>query len=272
MIIQNKSSFLRYYLVALLNLFLVLTFPIFAQTLPSQNAKKQLREGNENYLKNDFKAAEEKYIMALNQSSDYFTARYNLANNYYKQKRYKEASESYESLIPQATTNDMKAKLWHNLGNSQLQAEQYEKSIVSYKNALRINPSDAQTRYNLAYAQQKLKKQQNQNQQNKDQQNKDQQNKDQQNKDQQNKDQQNKDQQNKDQQNKDQQNKDQQDKAQQNKDQQNPANQNQGKGSKMDPKEAEKLLKAMAEKEKNTKEKVDKQLIRVSSKKVEKDW
>ncbi len=234
----------------------------FFNTYAQDNQRKAVqytRQGNEAYKQKDFQTAEEKYQLALLESTDYFKASYNLANNLYKQKKYKEAAESYQSLLNKENNPSVKSSLYHNLGNSQLMQKEYEKSIEAYKQALKLNPKDQNSRYNLAYAMKML------DQQNKDQQNKDQQNKDQQNKDQQNKDQQNKDQQNKDQQNKDQQNKDQQNKDQKNQDQQKQA-------AKMDKKEAELLLKAMAEKEKDTKEKVDKRKVQVSKTSVQKDW
>merc|ERR1712065_74522 len=96
---------------------------------------------------------------------------------------------------------DQKAEVFHNLGNSFLEAEKYQESIEAYKNALRNNPRDMDSKYNLEYARKKLEEQQQQDQQDKeDQQNQDQDQQEEQDQKDNDQDQQDKDQQqNKDQ-------------------------------------------------------------------------
>ena len=54
---------------------------------------------------------------------------------------------------------------FHNLGNAFYGQQQYDKAVASYQNALRLNPKDDETRYNLVKAMQMLQQQQqNQNQ------------------------------------------------------------------------------------------------------------
>ena len=70
--------------------------------------------------------------------------------------------------IVQASSDSLRAAhAWHNLGNISFQEKNYAQSIEEYKNALRRNPKDDETRYNLRLAQLLLKKQQ-QEQQNQD--------------------------------------------------------------------------------------------------------
>ena len=176
------------------------------------------------------------------------TGIFNLADAVYKQNRFDEAAGKFSELAEQMTNPVEKARAYHNLGNSQLMNQKIDESIESYKKALRQNPTDLETKYNLAYAQLlKNQQQQQQNQQNQDQ----------------NKDQ-NKDQQ---QQNQDQQNKD------QNKDQQQQNQQQQQAQNKISKDNAEQLLQALQNDEKNIQDKVKKvQAAEAKRQKVEKEW
>lgn len=251
----------------------------------AQQERKFIREGNELFEKQDFEKAEVEYRKAADKKANSFEAAFNMADALYKQKKYDEALEQFSALAKQETDKERLGEIYHNIGNTLLAMEKTDESIEAYKNSLRNRPASEQTKYNLEFARHKQQQDQQNQDQNKDQnkgqnkdrtriikdQNKDQnqdqqdQNKDQQdqNKDRQdqNKDQQNKDQQdqNKDQQNKDRQdqNKDQQNKNDQNKDQQQQQpQQQQGKISKED---AERLLEALQNDEKNVQEKVQKQ-------------
>ncbi|MBT7896447.1 MAG: tetratricopeptide repeat protein, partial [Flavobacteriales bacterium] len=78
-----------------------------------------------------------------------------------KQERYEESSSLFDALKDNAKNNIDLAKINHNLGNSLLKENKTDQAIEAYKNALRQNPTDEDTRYNLAYAQ-KVKKQEEQ--------------------------------------------------------------------------------------------------------------
>lgn len=243
-----------------------------------QNERKFVRSGNKLFMEAvkdttkldtvKFSNAETEYRKALNKKPTDLKWNYNLADALYKQNRFDEAAGKFEDLAEKLETPEEKARALHNLGNSELMQQKLDKSIESYKEALRHNPSDIETKYNLAYAQ-NLKKQQEQQEQNQDQnkdQNKDQdknqdQNKDQ-NKDQQDQDKQDQqDKQNQDQ-NKDQQNQDQQDQQQQ----QQPQN-------KISKENAEQLLQALQNDEREIQDKVKKaQAAQAKKTKVEKEW
>lgn len=217
----------------------------------AQSPNKFIRQGNKKYAEQQYTDAEADYKKALTKDSASATSQFNLGNALYLQQRYGEAGEAYAASAKGARSPQEQAAAYYNNGNVHMQGRKWEDAIRSYKQALLRNPRDEQARYNLAYAQAKLKKQNggggNSNKQNKD-------NKKNDKKDQQN--QQNKDQQNKDQQNKDQQNKDQQDKDQQNKEQQN--QHPQPKPSRIDKERAEQLLNAAAQAEKKLQEEKDK--------------
>ncbi len=248
--------------------------------LMAQQERKFIREGNELFEKQNFEKAEVEYRKAADKKMDSFEAAFNMADALYKQKKYDEALQQFTNLAKSEKDKERLGEIYHNIGNTLLSMEKTEESIEAYKESLRNRPNAEQTKYNLEFA--RHKQQQDQQDQNKDQnqdQNKDQ-NKDQnqdQNKDQQDKDQ-NKDQ-NKDQQdqNKDQQdqNKDQQNKQDQNKDQQDQQQQPQQQEGKISKEDAERLLEALQNDEKNVQEKVQKQKAqeqKAKRMKIDKNW
>ena len=216
-----------------------------------------------------FSNAETEYRKALNKKPTDSKWNFNLADALYKQKRFDEAAGKFDELGEKLQTPEEKARAYHNLGNSELMQKKLDESIESYKKALRNNPGDIETKYNLAYAQMlKKKKEQQQKQQNKNKdQNKDK-NKDQ-NKDKNN--QNNKNDQNKDKQ--DQQNKqNQQDKNKQNQNQ-NKDQQKQQQQNKISKENAEQLLQALQNDERKIQDKVKKAKAAKAKKVVvEKEW
>ncbi len=137
----------------------ILLLPFFTS---AQNKKTHLRDGNNLYEDSLFNDAEMKYRKSLEKDQDYFTASYNLADAIYKQERFEESSSLFDGLIDNAKTKDEKAKLYHNLGNSLFKQQKLKESIQSYKNALKNNPKDEETRHNLALAQKMLQQEENQ--------------------------------------------------------------------------------------------------------------
>ena len=199
--------------------------------LIAQPAQKLIREGNSQYQNGKFKEAEIDYRKALNKSPNSIKATYNLGNSQYKQQNYTEATNSYLKLATDPK-NAKQAQLFHNLGNSYLKSQKYNESVEAYKNALKINPKDEDTRYNLAYALAKMQQQKNKNNQDKNKQN--------------------------------QQNKQQQKQQQQ--------QQQQKQNQKMSKQEADRMLNALNNNEKRTLDKVKKQQAKPGGNQPEKDW
>ena len=264
-----------------------LLFMLTASSAFAQTDRKEVRKGNRFYKDGDYKEAEVEYRKALIKDSLSIAGNYNLANTLMQQEDAANAELIYAkvgdtiSKMPQqvdwkkgavkVAKNDVAPDYYHNLGNSLLAQKRYGEAVDAYKNALRRNPSDAQTRENYIYAKKKMEDEQNQDQQQQQNQ-QDQQNQDQQ-QNQQNQDQQN--QQNQNQNNQDQNNdkKDNPDNKDQNKDQQdNPQQQPQGE-PKISPQAAEQMLQAMQEKENQTQEKVKEEKAKLlKSKQREKNW
>ena len=183
-------------------------------SLFAQHPNKLIRKGNNDFEKGEYNEAEIKYLKALEKDSLDLRALYNRGDAIYKQNNPEEAAQMFNKIIKHSDDKELRADAFYNLGNTLMQTEKYQEAIDAYKQALRNNPSDMDSKYNLQYAMSKLKEQQQQQQQNQDQNKNDQQNQDQ-NQNQQDQDQKNDDQ--KDQQNKDQ--KDQEKKDQDKKDQ-----------------------------------------------------
>lgn len=228
-----------------------------AGTLSAQKAeRKNVREGNKLYESEKYTESEIAYRKSLEVNPRSTEGTYNLGNSLYKQGKFPEAAEQYQLIAGQgeklAQTAEGKARLsevYHNMGNIFMNGKDYGKAVEVYKQSLRLNPKDDETRYNLALAQKLLSDQQNQDQ------NQDQQNDDKQ----ENKDQKD-DQQQQQQQPQDDQ---QQDKTQE---QQQPNEQ-------MSKDNAQQMLDAFLQDEKDTQEKVKKaQMQQQQRRKTEKEW
>ena len=124
----------------------------------SQKENEDIKKGNELYEQKEYVQAEVKYRQGLKKNPQSYGAAYNLANALYKQERYEDAIEYYQIAGSKLKEKDNleKAAVAHNIGNALLKTEKYTESIQAYKQALRYNPNDEDSRYNLAYAQQML--------------------------------------------------------------------------------------------------------------------
>lgn len=228
-----RTVFLKY---TLLGFFLAMSVSAF----PQKEVRKEVRKGNKAYKQEKYSEAYSFYDKAVKTNANSLEANYNLANALYRQKEWDKAVEQYNHYLMLEKENPQKmSAAWHNIGNALLQKKDLQKSMEAYKMALRLNPSDDETRYNLAVVQKLVKDQQN-NQQNQDQQNKDQQDKDKK----QDQQKQNEDQQKQQQQ----QNPDQNDKDKKAEQQQQP--------EQMSRENARQMLQAIEQDEKDTQEKV----------------
>jgi len=254
-----RRKALKYYLALLF----IIGIPF---TVNAQSLRGLVNDGVEKYNGKKYNDSEVDFKKGLEKDSKNFNAIFNLGDSHYKQGRYDEAMKSFQLALKNTNDNDYKAKTYHNIGNSLLKTEKYQESIDAYKNALKLNPNDQETKYNLSYALNMLKQQKEQKQQNKNKNDKNQ-NKDQ-NKDQNKQDQNKQDQQNKNQnQNKDQQSQQDNTKQQDKQKQQQQAQQDKNKMSK---EEAKRILNAL----KNNEQDLQKKLRKFAAKKVktDKDW
>lgn len=227
-------------------LVIILISMIFLPLSFGQKERSYNRSGVKNYFSGEYNNAELDFMKALEIDSTSFAANYNTAATLYKLEKYGEANEILAKLSNNVESPEHLPDMLHNLGNNFLKQDMYEQSIEAYKNSLRLRPGDDESRYNLAYAQAKLKQQQ---EENKDEQKQDQENKDKDDQEDQKEDQQ-----------------EQQD--QENKEQQ----QQQPEAKELSKEDVERILQAIQEQEKEVKEKVDKEKAKVKKVKTEKDW
>ncbi|MDB0601386.1 tetratricopeptide repeat protein [Tenacibaculum maritimum] len=234
-----------------------------------RESRALLREGNKLYNLQKYTDASVAYKKALGKNSKYDKASYNLGNAFYQEKNYKEAIPQFELTAKTAKDKFTKAEAYHNIGNAMLEQKKYQEAVDAYKNALRNNPNDDETRYNLAVAQKSLKKE-NQKNKNKDQQDKQDKNKkdDQQKEEQKDKKDQQKGGKDKDQQNQDKKD-DQQKENQKNKKDEQQQKPQQGK---MSPEQVKQLLESLNNEEKKTQKKMNVKKSKGKKIKQEKDW
>ena len=233
----------------------------------AQPDSKDVRRGNRDFKKEDWKAAEIDYRKALVKDSSSVAANYNLGNTLYRMGDMEQARKSYDALKEVAPSSPAASDLYYNMGNAASQAKDWQAAVDAYKESLLRNPGDMDAKENYIYAKEMLKNQQNQDQNggNRDQDN--QQDQDDKN-NQQNQD--NKDNQDKN----DDQNKDRQDDGNNQDQQDSPQQQPQhGQQPKITPQAAQQMLQAIQEKEKETQEKVKKEKAEaLKSRQKEKNW
>ncbi|MEE9362403.1 MAG: tetratricopeptide repeat protein [Cellulophaga sp.] len=125
-----------------------------------QVSKNLTWEANKEISENKFTTAEANYRKAIAKSGENVAAPFNLGNAYYNNETYSEAFTRFKQAGELTADKGEKHKAFHNMGNVFMKNKQYEKAVEGYKQALRNNPKDEETRYNLALAKELLKKQQ----------------------------------------------------------------------------------------------------------------
>ena len=139
---------------------------LFSCTLGNaQNDEAQLSQSNNyifdgNYLVNkNFVEAEKKYRLGVSIKQNNAAGSYNLGNAYYNSELYDEAMLRHIEAVSNSGSKLEKHKAYHNIGNTLMQQKRCKEAVEAYKNALRNNPSDDESRYNLALAQECAKEQ-----------------------------------------------------------------------------------------------------------------
>ena len=216
---------------------------LLAMTASAQTDRQYIREGNKQFRVGQYDKAEVSYRKAVEKNPKNAQATYNLGNALMAQKKDSAAVQQFEQATRLETNPLRKAAAYHNIGVVCQTHKMYGEAIDAYKQALRLNPKDDETRYNLVLCQ-RQKKKQDQNQQNN----------------------QNKDDQKKDDQK---QNDKQQD---QNKDKKDDKQQQQQQKPQMSKDNAEQLLNAAIQNEKMTQDKMKKQQQKPQRRNVLKNW
>ena len=161
----------------LLYIFVLIGCTVFAQEKLKPQDEKYIYQGNQELQENNFVNAEAEYRNAISENPTNSVSKYNLGNAYFKNKKTNEALVRYQQAGKVAETKLGKHKAFHNMGNSFMQQKKYDNAIEAYKNALRNNPKDDESRYNLAFAKKKKEEKDKEDEKNKEK-NKDKDNKD----------------------------------------------------------------------------------------------
>lgn len=228
---------------------IVLCVLLSGASLFAQEDKKDVRKGNKDYRKSNFKEAEIDYRKALLKDSTSFAATYDLANALYSQKDYEGAANTLEKLSKSAPESQYADRYYFNKGNVSLQKKDYKTAVDDFKQALLRDAGDLQAKESYIYAKKMLENQENGGEGEPNQDKQDQNGDDQQNQDQ----------------NQDQQPSDgQQDKQE---------GEGQAQQQQISAQQAQQILKAIQAKEKETQEKVEKAKAQnEKSRQKDKNW
>lgn len=238
-------SNIRYYL-------LLLTLCTFTFATAQRSYRDYLRGGNKLYNDSVFDKSEIQYRKALEKDANGVDALYNLGNSLLLQSKAKDAMDQYQIVEKRETDPAKLAQVHHNKGVIHHGSKDYASAVEAYKESLRKNPHDHETRYNLALALHHLKQQQQQ-EQNQQQQ------------------QQEKEEEKQEQQQQQQQNQNQEQQEQEQDQQQQQEQQQQEQQQQMSKENAEQMLQAAMQDEKDVQEKV-KKMMQMRGRKLEKDW
>lgn len=204
----------------------------------AQSDRQYIRKGNSLFRKGAYAESEVQYQKALEKNKKNSQAAFNFANSQLMQRKDSAAIEAYQMAAKMETNPYRKAQSYHNIGVVCQTHQMYGDAIEAYKSALRLNPYDDTTRYNLALCK-KLQKDEESDGggggEGEDQQQQDQQ-------------------------------------QQQQQDQQQDQQQQQPKENEMSKENAEQLLNAAVQREKDTQEKMEKQQQQNVKRRLEKNW
>ena len=221
----------------------------------AQVDRRDVRKGNRDFRKEDYREADIDYRKALVKDSTSVAANYNLANNLYRQGDMEQARKMLDNIKDSAPATESAADYYYNLGDVAIALQDWQAAVDVLEQSLLRNPSDLNAKENYIYAKKKLQEQQNQ-QQNQDQNQNNDQNNDQNQGQNQNQEQ-------------DQNQNDDQDK----KDDQPKPQQSQGDQPKITPQAAQQMLQAIQAKEKETQDKVNKEKAEaLKARQKDKNW
>jgi tetratricopeptide (TPR) repeat protein len=108
------------------------------------------------------------YQKSLADKESSFGSNYNFGNALYKSNEIESCIDHYKAACSDKNTKSERAMAYHNLGNAYVMGEKYQEAVDAYKESLRLNPKDNDTRFNYTYAKKMLQQQQQQQQQQQD--------------------------------------------------------------------------------------------------------
>ena len=235
----------------------------------AQTDRREVRKGNRDFKKEEYKEAEIDYRKALVKDSTSLAAVYNLGNTLYRNGDMEQAVSTYGKLKDAAAASEYGASYYYNMGNAAASMEDWQSAVDAYAKSLLMNPGDMDAKENYVYAKSKLKNQQNGGGGNDDKQNRNE-NQDQNDQNQDQNENQDQNGQNNDENQNDNQNNNQDDQQDRNDSQDQSGS---GQQPQITPQAAQQMLQAIQAKEKETQEKVNKEKAALlKSRQKEKNW
>lgn len=205
----------------------------------AQADRQKIRSGNKKYRQQKYVNAEEEYRKALSSNANNPQALYNLGCAMMMQQKDSMAIEEYLKAASIEKSKRRRSKIYHNMGIIYQNRKMFDRAVEAYKESLRDNPTDNETRYNLALCMKQLKNKPQDNKKNQDNKKDD---------------------------------KDKKDNQKQQKQQQKQDSQQSDKNEQMSKDNAEQLLNAAMQAEKQTKQKIEKAAKKQSSRRLQKNW
>lgn len=141
------------------NFHYILCLTVLPAVAMAQTENASIRSGNKLYRQGQFDKALPEYQKAVEQNPKNAVARYNLANARFRTAKYDEAEKSFNEVIENTTQNSYKQKSYYNKGVALSKQQKLVESIEAWKNALKLDPTDEDARFNLQKALTELKKQ-----------------------------------------------------------------------------------------------------------------
>lgn len=131
----------------------------FTSSVQAQSENKSIRTANKLYKEGKYDKALPEYEKAVAQNPNNPITHYNLGNAQFRKEDFTASEKNFEAAASTAATNDLKQRSLYNKGVSLSKQKKLQESIDTYKQALRLNPQDAENRYNLEKALAEQKKQ-----------------------------------------------------------------------------------------------------------------
>ena len=226
---------------------LLLLYAVSVCDLSAQIDRREVRKGNREFKKENYKEADIEYRKALVKDSLSMAANYNLAGNLFRQEEFEQASKVLDRIKEVAPSSEYAADYYYNAGDVAIASKDWQAAVDALKQSLLRNPGDLDAKENYIYAKKMLENQQQQQQNQNQNQNQDQNQQDQ--------------------------NKHQNQDQNQDKQDQNQNQQQQGQQPKITPQAAQQMLQAIQAKEKETQDKVNKEKAKaLNSRQKEKNW
>ena len=267
---------------------LVFLLTISASSVFAQEKDKAFQKSNDfiyqgnTLIEDDFISAEKEYRKAISKKPSNAVGSYNLGNAYYETKNFDEALLRHIEAANAAKTKEEKHRAFHNIGNTLMEQKKCKEAVEAYKNALRNNPSDEESRYNLVVAKECAQEQQQNEDKNEDKDKKDEEKEDEKKEDKEKEDDGEKKDENKDEGDQDKKDgDDEKDDEGKPKDDENekkdgdPKNKKekpQQQPGKLSPQQVKNLLEAMNNEEKKVQQKINAKKAKGKKVKAEKDW